>query len=161
MKTLIPLLAAGAFLVAASTGYSIPDNIGFIGGLIGQELEQAMEEPSTWEAPDLPGEWKAGDDKTVERLQDAARVFGLLAATVDAKKAENRLSALRLTYDAKSAKDLKNKSLYEALLFNIQAFSGGKPEKNGQTTVFKADGLVISAQSSGRDEAVVTITRAS
>lgn len=161
MKTLIPLLAAGAFLVAATTGYSIPDNFGFIGAPIGQELERAMEEPSTWEAPDLPGKWKTVDGKTFERLQDAARVFGLLAATVDAKKSDDGLAALRLTYDGKSAKELKDKSLYEALLFNIQAFSGGQPQKDGQATVFKNDDLIITAQSAGRNEAVVTITRAS
>ncbi|MFT5467361.1 MAG: hypothetical protein ACI8UO_002465 [Verrucomicrobiales bacterium] len=155
MKTNKLLLAAGTFLTAAAIGLAIPDNFGIIGQNVGQEFEKAIQEPSTWEAGDgLPGKWEK------DQLKDDARIFGLLAAGVRMQRVEDKsIDTFQIAYDGDSAKEVRGKSLFDALLLNIKAFSGKEPQRNGQSATFKSEGLVITAEDRGRNAAIVTLKR--
>lgn len=164
MKSRQKLLAAGAFLSAAIVALAIPDNFGFIGVNMGQEIEKVVQQPSAWEGNGLPGEWKGVeiDGRQIDTLQDAAMIFGVLASKVTAERdtPNGGITAFQISYDRNSANQIRgSKPLFDVLLFSIQAYSGAQPQRSGQEAVFRNDQLVISAVSSSKNEALVRLTR--
>ena len=156
MKTPSLLLAAGAFLAAAVVGLAIPDNFNIGGFNIGQQFEKAVKEASTWEAGDgLPGKWEK------DQLMDDALIFGLPAAGVRMQRQDDKsVDSFQIAYDGDAAKQVQGgKSLFDALLFNLQAYSGEKPTREGAKATFKNDDLVITAENKGRNTAFVTLKR--